>query len=240
MADRLRTRARNLTVAGAALVFLATTAAAFGGSVRSRLPAQGDPRLEQLQAGWETYRLWCSACHAYSGEGLTAAWISTWAPEDQNCWQSKCHAVNHPDDGFFLPHSIPAIVGPDVLGHFGDGPTVYGYVSTLMPFQEPGVLSPDQYYAVLAHVLNMNGIDYGLQPLGPETIDAVSLSGAQPSVLLAPPTVEAPAGPSMPPAAAVTSTAPRPGAWLAGLLISLGLAAAASLAIVAESRSSRE
>ena len=111
-----------------------------------------------------------------------------------------------------------------------------------MPYQEPGVLSGEQYYAVLAHVLNMNGIDYGLEPLGPETIDAVSLSGAPASVLPASPTVEAPAVPSMPPAgaAAVPSTAPRPGAWLAGLLISLGLAAVASVAIAVESRSSRE
>ncbi len=241
MADRHRTRARLFTLVGAALVLLATTAAAFTGSVSSRRLAQGDPRLEQLQAGWEVYRIWCSACHAYSGEGLTPAWISTWAPDDQNCWQSKCHSLNHPDDGFFLPHFIPAVVGKGVLDHFGDGPTLYGYVSTLMPYQEPGVLSQDQYYAVLAQVLSMNGIDYGVEPLGPETIGAVALGGPPASVLPAAPTVEAPEGHSMPPAAAANPPAgPRPAAWLAGLLISLGLASVASVAVAVESRSSRE
>ena len=230
-------------LAGAALVFLATTAAAFGGAVPSRRLAQGDPRLEQLQAGWEVYRLWCSACHAYSGEGLTPAWISTWAPDDQNCWQSKCHhELTHPDDGFFLPHFIPAIVGQGVLDHFGDGPTLYGYVSTLMPYQEPGVLSQDQYYAVLAQVLNMNGIDYGREPLGPATIGAVALGSSPAPALPAAPTVEAPEVHSMPPAAAAATspTGPRPAAWLAGLLISLGLAAMASVAVAVEVRSSRE
>jgi hypothetical protein len=242
MADRLRTRARLLTLAGAGLVFLATSAAAFGGSVHSRRLAQGDPRLEQLQAGWEVYRIWCSACHAYSGEGLTPAWISTWAPDDQNCWQSKCHSLNHPDDGFFLPHFIPAVVGKGVLDHFGDGPTLYGYVSTLMPYQEPGVLSQDQYYAVLAQVLNMNGIDYGMEPLGPETISALALGSSPASALPAAPTVEAPEVHSMPPAAAAATppAGPRPAAWLAGLLISLGLAAIASVAVAVEVRSSRE
>ena len=241
MPDRIPIRARLLLLAGAGLVFLATTAAAFGGSALSRPLAQGDPRREQLQAGWEIYRIWCSACHAYSGEGLTPAWISTWAPDDQNCWQSKCHAVNHPDDGFFLPHSIPAVVGKGVLDHFGDGPTLYGYVSVLMPYQEPGVLSQEQYYAVLAQMLSMNGIEYGTEPLGPETIGAVVLGSAPASALPAAPTVEAPAVHSMPPAAAATPPdGPRPTAWLAGLLISLGLAAIASVAVAVESRSSRE
>ena len=231
---RLRTRSALLILAGTILVFAATTGAAFAGSVTRSDPVQGeDPRLEQLQAGWETYRLWCSACHAYSGEGLTPAWISTWAPDDQNCWQSKCHALNHPNDGFFLPHSIPAIAGPGVLAHFGDGPTLYGFVSTLMPYQEPGALSQDQYYAVLAHVLNMNGIDYGLEPLGPDTIDAVTLSGAPASVLPAPPTVEAPA---MPPSAAVPDPAGAPNAGLlaGGILGSLALAAVAAVAAARE------
>ena len=230
MDRRLRIRSIWLGLCGLALVFLATTGAGFAGSVQESKSAQGgDQRLAQLQLGWETYRFWCSACHAYSGEGLTAAWISTWAPDDQNCWQSKCHAVNHPDDGFFLPHSIPAIAGPGVLAHFGDGPTLYGFVSTLMPYQEPGALSQDQYYAVLAHVLNMNGIDYGMEPLGPETIDVVTLSGAPASVLPAPPTVEAPA---MPPSAAVPDPAGAPNAGLlaGGILGSLALAAVAAVA----------
>jgi len=236
---RLRTRSALLILAGMMLIFLATSGAAFAGSVQRPNPAQGgDARLEQLQAGWETYRLWCSACHAYSGEGLTPAWISAWAPDDQNCWQSKCHALNHPDDGFFLPHAIPAIIGPGILDHFMDGATLFDYVSTLMPYQEPGVLSDEQYYAVLAHVLSMNGIDYGIDPLGPETISAVVLRGGSASVVPAPAASEEPPPPSMPPDASPTAagSGPRAGVLMAGLLGSLLLAAMAAVALALEPR----
>ena len=236
---RLRTRSALLILAGMMLVFLATTAAGFAGSVQRPNPAQGgDPRLEQLQAGWEVYRLWCSACHAYSGEGLTPAWISTWAPDDQNCWQSKCHSLNHPDDGFFLPHAIPAIIGPRILDHFLDGAALFDYVSRLMPYQEPGALSDEQYYAVLAHVLNMNGIDYGNEPLGPENMAAVVLTSGPSGASPAAPVAEAPAPPSMPPAASPTAagSGPRAGVLMAGLLGSLLLAAMAAVALALEQR----
>jgi hypothetical protein len=243
MTPRLRSRSLTLILAGCGLVVLATTAAAFTGSVDARVVQQGeDPRLEQLQAGWETYRFWCASCHAYSGEGLTPAWISTWAPDDQNCWQSKCHSLNHPDDGFLLPHYVPAIVGRGVLDHFRDGPTLFGYVSTFMPFQEPGVLSPEQYYAVLALVLNMNGIDYGVAPLGPATIGAVTLGSGAAASLPGAPDAQAPEVHSMPPAVGEDSAAdnPRAGVWLVGLLASLGLAAIAAVAVASESGVSRE
>jgi len=235
----LRIRGVRLGLVGLALVFLATTAAAFDGSLQRSNPAQGgDPMAEQLQLGWETYRLRCSACHAYSGEGLTPAWISTWAPDDQNCWQSKCHALNHPADGFYLPHDIPAIIGPGILDHFQDGATLFGYVSTLMPYQEPGVLSEEQYYAVLAHVLNINGIDYGNEPLGPETIAAVVLRSGPAGVVLPSAASEEPPPPSMPPAAStsVVGGGPRTGLLMAGLLGSLGLATAVAVALALEPR----
>jgi len=234
----LRIRGARLGLIGLALVFLATTAAGFAGSVQGSDRAQGgDPKLEQLQAGWEVYRLWCSACHAYSGEGLTPAWISTWGPDDQNCWQSKCHALNHPDDGFYLPHDIPAIIGPGILDHFQDGVTLFGYVTRLMPYQEPGVLSDEQYYAVLAHVLSMNGIDYGKDPLGPETIATVVLTGGPAGAIpAAPVAVEPP--PSMPhdPSGVIAAGVTRPGVLMAGLLGSLALAAVAAVALALEPR----
>lgn len=235
----LRIRGVRLSLVGLALVFLATTGAAFAGTVQQANHAQGgDPRLEQLQAGWETYRFWCASCHAYSGEGLTLAWISTWASDDQNCWQSKCHALNHPSDGFYLPHDIPAIIGPGILDHFQDGATLFGYVSTLMPYQEPGVLSDEQYYAVLAHVLSMNGIDYGKEPLGPDSIAAVVLTSGASGAAPAGPVIEAPAPPSMPPAAstAVAEGGPRAGVLMAGLLGSLLLATLAAVALALEPR----
>ena len=81
----------------------------------------------QKEIGKEVYRLTCSACHAYDGSGLTDAWRATWNPADQNCWQSKCHGYNHPEDGFYLPDS-PAIVGSFFPYLFPTAADLYAYI----------------------------------------------------------------------------------------------------------------
>ena len=48
--------------------------------------------------------------------------------------------------------------------------TVWDYVNRAMPFDEPGLLKPSEVYAVVAHILNLNGI------IGADAVmDAVSL-----------------------------------------------------------------
>jgi hypothetical protein len=222
-------------VAGLALILVATTVPAFAEAVR---PQAGDPLLEQLAAGQETYRFWCASCHAYTGEGLTPAWISTWGPDDQNCWQSKCHAINHPPDGFVLPRTIPAIVGPKALGHFQNGAALFTYVSAAMPYQEPGILSEEEYYAVLAHVLRLNGIDYGSEPLGPDNIGGIRPQAA-PGAAPLPVEPESFPPPAMPPSAAAhdPSGAPNAGLLAGGILGSLVLAALAALVAAREGSS---
>jgi cytochrome c5 len=121
----------------------------------------------QKEIGKEVYRLTCSACHAYDGSGLTDAWRATWNPADQNCWQSKCHGYNHPDDGFYLPDS-PAIVGSFFPQLFPTAADLYAYINLTMPWHDPGVLPPDQAWAVTAHVLVLNGFDPG-EDLNPNT-----------------------------------------------------------------------
>ena len=211
---------------------MATTVPAFADAVR---PQSGDPLLEQLASGRETFRFWCASCHAYSGEGLTPAWISTWAPEDQNCWQSKCHAVNHPPDGFYLPRSIPAIVGPKLVATFQNGAGLFAYISSVMPYQEPGVLSDEEYYAVLAHLLRLNGIDFGSQALGPDNIGGVVLQAADGPAPV-PAEAEASPAPIMPPSDAPVEPAGAPNAGLlaGGILGSLALAAVAAMAAAHE------
>ena len=53
------------------------------------------PTATQADVGAEIYRLVCQDCHGNRGQGLTDEWRAEWDPEDQNCWQSKCHAPNH-------------------------------------------------------------------------------------------------------------------------------------------------
>ena len=113
------------------------------------------PDATQLQHGAEIYRLVCSACHAYSGEGLTDAWRATWHPEDQNCWQSKCHAANHPPDGFELPIA-PAVVGRAALAPFQSAADLRAYIQATMPWQEPNSMTEEEGWAVTAYVIKLN------------------------------------------------------------------------------------
>jgi len=131
------------------------------------------PGATQKDIGKEVYRLTCSACHAYDGSGLTDAWRSTWNPADQNCWQSKCHGYNHPDDGFYLPAS-PAIVGNFLPQLFPTALDLFTYIDKTMPWHNPGMLPPDQAWAATAHVLVLNGFDPG-NDLNPETAASLRL-----------------------------------------------------------------
>jgi len=120
----------------------------------------------QLDHGSEIYRLVCSACHAHSGEGLTDAWRSTWAPRDQNCWQSKCHGGNHPPDGFELPIA-PAVVGRAAMAPFKTAADLHDYIQATMPWQEPNSLTEEEGWAVTAYVIKLNRMNPGPE-LNPE------------------------------------------------------------------------
>ncbi len=131
------------------------------------------PGASQLAYGAEVYRLVCSACHGDRGQGLTAEWRATWAPADQNCWQSKCHASNHPPDGFVMPIA-PAVVGAAAMARFTTAQDLYDFVQRNMPWQDPGSLAIKDSWAVSAHIFKMNGIDPGPQ-LGAETAGRINV-----------------------------------------------------------------
>lgn len=128
----------------------------------------------QLQYGAEVYRLVCSACHGNQGQGLTDAWRATWAPSDQNCWQSKCHGPSHPPDGFQLPIA-PAIAGSGTLSGFRSALDLHALIQYEMPWQNPNSLTEKDTWSVTAFVLEMNGIDPG-PGLGPATAAKIHLS----------------------------------------------------------------
>jgi cytochrome c5 len=115
--------------------------------------------LSQADVGAKIYGDWCITCHGDKGQGLTAAWRATWDPAHQNCWQSKCHSLNHPPGGFQIPRYVPAIVGPTTLTDFKTAADLHDFVSHKMPFQDPGVLDQDAYWALTAYLLQQNGLD---------------------------------------------------------------------------------
>lgn len=107
--------------------------------------------------GAEIYRLVCRDCHGDKGQGLTDEWRATWAPKDQNCWQSKCHASNHPPEGFILPRYVPAVTGPTVLSRFKEPADWYEFIRTNMPFHNPGSLTDEEYLQLTAYLIRENG-----------------------------------------------------------------------------------
>jgi hypothetical protein len=134
------------------------------------------PDATQADYGYEVYRLVCKACHGDKGQGLTADWIAQWAPEDQNCWQLKCHAANHPPEGFVLPHNIPAVVGPAMTGRFANARQLHGYIAATMPWHLAGSLEPEEYWQATAYLLQMNGIDVGDETLNEENSASFKLA----------------------------------------------------------------
>jgi mono/diheme cytochrome c family protein len=118
------------------------------------------PDAAQIDYGHEIYRLVCSACHGDIGQGLTPEWRSTWAPEDQNCWQSKCHAANHPPGGFILPVA-PAINNLTKRSTFPTALQLQAYIRAAMPWYKPGGLTDERAWQVTAYVLKLNSIDAG-------------------------------------------------------------------------------
>jgi cytochrome c5 len=177
----------------------------------------------QADYGAEIYRLVCRDCHGDHGQGLTADWIATWAPEDQNCWQSKCHAANHPPDGFSLPHYVPPLVGAQFLARFKTAMDVYNYISQAMPWQDPGYLALDQYWQLTAFLARLNGADPGQQVFNDQ--NATSFVISQPVDQTAPGTVT-PAQTSTPVPFIINRSLPPD--WLVILIIILVVGGAGS------------
>lgn len=114
------------------------------------------PDATEADIGAEIYRLVCRDCHGDRGQGLTDAFRATWAPDDQNCWQAKCHAANHPPEGFLLPRFIPAIIGPNTLVRFESAAQLQTFISKNMPWHNPGSLTTDEYRQLTAYILREN------------------------------------------------------------------------------------
>ncbi|MCI0519744.1 MAG: hypothetical protein L0Z70_05745 [Chloroflexi bacterium] len=169
-----------------------------GGLIYSNLPENAT----QLEYGAEAYRLVCNACHGDKGQGLTADWLAHWAPDDRNCWQSKCHASNHPDDGFYMPTNVPPVIGPGRLSAYRTAKDLNDYIARTMPYQDPGNMEAQEYLNITAFLLAQNGIDPIIEELTEERAAQILINP--------PPTQTAPAPTPAPVAAAVVTPPAQP------------------------------
>jgi hypothetical protein len=112
----------------------------------------------QIDKGAVYYWLVCIPCHGDRGQGLTEEWRQVFGPDEQNCWQSKCHAGNHPPEGFSLPHTVPPVLGPGTLQRYATGAELYHIIQTSMPWYNPDFITADEEWNVTAYLLWKQGV----------------------------------------------------------------------------------
>ena len=156
-------------------------------------------------------------CHGDQGQGLTDEFrFRQYPPEDANCWKSGCHGQRPYEGGFTLPHTVPALIGPNTLKDFATARNLYDFISKAMPFNAPGSLDPTEYLQLTAFLLESNQ----LVPPGVQLDPAVLAN-----IYLHTP-VSAPAINSSPPA---TSDGNDPSGTLLGIVIFLIVATVLSV-----------
>lgn len=133
-------------------------------------PVEATPTIDRLAApptvvnpgqadeGAQLYWLHCQPCHGDQGQGLTDEWRAQYPPEDQNCWNSGCHGDRPYESGFTLPTAVPPVAGDDSLRQFGTAGQLYIYIQSVMPYQDPGNLTEEEYLAVTAFLLRQHGV----------------------------------------------------------------------------------
>jgi len=119
----------------------------------------------QADMGAQLFWQHCQPCHGDQGQGLTDEWRAQYPPEDQNCWKSGCHGDRPYQNGFTLPHAVPALLGAGTLGHFATAADLYAFMSHAMPFQAPGSLKPEEYWAITAFLLRGHGLPVSALPV---------------------------------------------------------------------------
>jgi cytochrome c len=97
---------------------------------------------QQVQSGARTYRRQCARCHGTNGEGKDNAFKGLRAPE------------------LIGPKALPCSPRPfqKLRTHaFRTVRDVYAFVSALMPADQPAILDADEYWDVIAYLLQANG-----------------------------------------------------------------------------------
>ncbi len=149
-------------------------------------PPRSDPPT-QVELGHYAYYMSCMVCHGDRGQGLTDEWRNVNPPEDRDCWQSRCHAPNHPPEGFEIPRSAPPVIGAGTLGAFQTAADLYEYLRVDMPWAFPGLLQDEEYWQLTAFLADANRVARGRKPLGPDNAESMLMRlrhapGQQPDI----------------------------------------------------------
>jgi quinol-cytochrome oxidoreductase complex cytochrome b subunit len=136
----------------------------------------------QADTGAQVYWGMCQACHGDEGQGLTAEWRATFAPDVQNCWAAGCHGEDPPPNSFTLPESgAPTLAGPGGLPRFSSAFELGTYIQEYMPLSPTGSLTEDHAWELTAHILALNGA--GDPALVLDSTNSASISLQNPAIL---------------------------------------------------------
>jgi hypothetical protein len=126
-------------------------------SMIDRLAAPAQPaNPTQLQRGAYLFWLNCITCHGDRGQGLSDEWRTVFV-EDANCWARGCHAGRNGDQGFPIPHMVPAIISSaGDLPPFKTPELLFEYLRSTHPPQNPGFMPDSDYWALTAYLLVEN------------------------------------------------------------------------------------
>ncbi len=112
----------------------------------------------QVDIGRNLYYFHCMPCHGDRGQGLTDEWREVWVEDHQNCWARGCHSGRSELAAFYIPRTIPAVIGsPQALGIFGTPEDLFAYLRATQPPQRPGALADEEYWALTSFLLHENG-----------------------------------------------------------------------------------
>jgi mono/diheme cytochrome c family protein len=115
------------------------------------------PHPGQADEGAVVYWLVCIPCHGDKGQGLTDEWRLVFGTEDMNCWRSKCHAANHPPEGFVFPRTVPPVLGEGALARLTTAQELYHVISTTMPWWDPDYVNQEDAWNLTAYLMRQEG-----------------------------------------------------------------------------------
>ncbi|HTP07535.1 MAG TPA: c-type cytochrome [Anaerolineae bacterium] len=110
--------------------------------------------------GRQVYYVNCMPCHGDVGQGLTDEWRAAWVEDHQNCWAKGCHGGHAYDEGYPLPRTIPAVIGPTAnMAQHATLTELLAYLEQTHPPQRPGKLQIEEYEQVAAYLWQANHRD---------------------------------------------------------------------------------
>jgi cytochrome c len=81
----------------------------------------------------------------------------------------------HGDMGEGMDDAPPLVGRASAIGDFRTAARLYNFVASEMPGDDPGSLSSQEYYDVVAYLLAQNGLNPSGQPVNPSTAPNIQL-----------------------------------------------------------------